>query len=211
MAAKKTTAITTTDPSDQDIAAKIAAAILEFVGDVPTTDQRKSKDPAESARKRANMSAAQAAAAAGTLALPPGPAGWLTILPEMIAVWKIQAQMVADIAAFYGKKGSLSQEQMLYCIFKHTASQAVRDLVVRVGERMIVKRASLRVLQTVAQRVGIKVTQRALAKGVSRWFPIVGALGVAAYAYYDTAQVAKVAIELFEKDIEIEPPAPAKE
>jgi hypothetical protein len=34
---------------------------------------------------------------------------------------------------------------------------------------------------------------------------VVGALGVAAYAYYDTAQVAKAAIELFERDIEIEP------
>ena len=70
---------------------------------------------------------------------------------------------------------------------------------------MIVKRASLRVIQTVAQRIGVKVTQRALAKGLSRWLPVVGALGVAAYAYYDTAQVAKVAIELFERDIEIEP------
>jgi hypothetical protein len=70
---------------------------------------------------------------------------------------------------------------------------------------MLVKRASLRVLQTVAQRVGVKVTQRVIAKGVSRWLPVVGALGVAAYAYYDTAQVAKVAIELFENDIDIEP------
>ena len=111
--------------------------------------------------------------------------------------------MVADIAAFYGKKGSVTQEQMLYCLFKHTASQAVRDLVIRVGERMLVKRATLRVLQTIAQRVGVKVTQRVLAKGVSRWLPVVGALGVAAYAYYDTGQVASAAIGLFERDIEI--------
>ena len=205
MTMKKSTAVAATDTSEQDVTSKFAAAILKFIAEVPSTNERKSKDPAESARKRANMSAAQAAAAAGTLALPPGPAGWLTILPEMVAVWKIQAHMVADIAAFYGKKGTLSQEQMLYCLFKHTASQAVRDLVVRVGERMIVKRASLRVIQTVAQRIGVKVTQRALAKGLSRWLPVVGALGVAAYAYYDTAQVAKVAIELFERDIEIEP------
>jgi hypothetical protein len=137
--------------------------------------------------------------------LPPGPLGWLTILPEMIAVWKIQAQMVADIAAFYGKKGNLTQEQMLYCLFKHTASQAVRDLVVRVGERMIVKRATLHVLQTVAERVGAKVTQRVIAKTASRWLPVVGALGVASYAYYDTGQVARIAIDLFEQEIEVDP------
>lgn len=203
MASKKSTELTT---AEDNVAAKIAAAILKFIGDVPSTDERKSKNPAEASRKRATTAAAQAAAAAGTLALPPGPLGWVTILPEMIAVWKIQAQMVADIAAFYGKKGVLSREQMLYCLFKHTASQAVRDLVVRVGERLIVKRASLRVMQNIAQRVGVKVTQRVLAKGVSRWLPVVGALGVAAYAYYDTAQVAKVAIQLFEKDVDIEPP-----
>lgn len=202
MASKKSTELT----SPEDAIAKIAAAILKFIGDVPNTDERKNKNPAEAARKRATTAAAQAAAAAGTLALPPGPLGWVTILPEMVAVWKIQAQMVADIAAFYGKKGVLSQEQMLYCLFKHSASQAVRDLVVRVGERLIIKRASLRVMQAIAQRVGVKVTQRALAKGVSRWLPVVGALGVAAYAYYDTAQVAKIAIELFEKDVNLEPP-----
>ena len=139
--------------------------------------------------------------AAGALAWPAGPLGWLTILPEMIAVWKVQARMIADIAAFYGKKGSLTQEQMLYCLFKHTASQAVRDLVVRVGERVVIKRATLRVLRTVAQRIGVKVTHRVIARTVSRWLPVVGALGVAAYAYYDTAHVAKIAIELFEGEL----------
>jgi len=193
-----------TTQSDADIASKVAAAILGFLGDVPSSRERKSRTPAESARKAANTSAAKAAAATGTLAVPPGPLGWITILPEMVAVWQIQASMVSDIAAYCGKKGAVTQEQMLYCLFKHTASHAVRDLVVRVGERMIVKRATLRVLQAVARRV--KVTQRALAKTASRWLPVVGALGVAAYAYYDTAQVAKAAIELFEREIDIEPP-----
>ena len=96
---------------------------------------------------------------------------------------------------------TLTQEQMLYCLFKHTASQAVRDLAVRVGERVIIKRATLRVLRTVAQRIGVKVTHRVIARTVSRWLPVVGALGVAAYAYYDTAHVAKIAIELFEGEL----------
>jgi hypothetical protein len=202
---KNTTALVPLAAAQADVASKVATAILKFVGDVPTSDQRKSRTPAEAARKVANIAAAKAAAAAGTLALPLGPLGWLTILPEMIAVWKIQAQMVADIAAFHGKKGALNQEQMLYCLFKHTASQAVRDLVVRVGKGMLVQRATLGVLQNVARRVGVNVTQRVVAKGVSRWLPVVGALGVAAYAYYDTAQVARIAIDLFEKDIEVEP------
>ncbi len=113
--------------------------------------------------------------------------------------------MVADIAATYGKTATLSQEQVLYCLFRHTAAQALRDIVVRVGERFLVKRTSLAAIQNIAQKIGVKVTKTALGKGLSRFMPIVGALGVGAYAYYDTTQVAKTAIELFSSDIQIAP------
>jgi hypothetical protein len=112
--------------------------------------------------------------------------------------------MVADIAGAFGKTATLSEEHMLYCLFKHSAAQAVRDLVVRVGEREFVKRVSGRVVQGAAAKVGVKVTQRAIAKSVSRWLPVVGVLGVAGYAYYDTAQVGATAISLFEKDEALE-------
>jgi hypothetical protein len=117
----------------------------------------------------------------------------------------VQANMVADIAALYGRQGTLTQEQMLYCLFKHTASQAVRDLVVRAGERWLVKKATSQVLQAVARRIGAKISERAVTKTASRWLPVVGAIGVAAYAYYDTAQVAKAAIELFGREVDVEP------
>jgi hypothetical protein len=136
--------------------------------------------------------------------MPPGPMGLLTIIPDLIAVWKIQAQMVADIAGAYGKTGNLSKEQMLYCLFKHILAQSMRDIVVRVGERLVVKRATLQVLQKTLQKVGVKVTQRLIGKGVSRWLPIIGALGVAAYAYYDTGKVAENAIEFFSSEIDVE-------
>ena len=152
----------------------------------------------------ASNAALKASIVSGSLALPPGPAGIVTILPDLVTVWKVQAQMVADIAGAFGKEASLTREQMLYCLFRHAAAQAVRDLVARVGERVLVKRVTLRALQGAARRVGVRVTQRLIAKSVARWLPIVGALGVGAYAYYDTAQVAATAIELFEREIEIE-------
>lgn len=193
---------------DRGVATKVANAIMDFVGHIPSSKKRKSKKPEADARNVANSAAAGAAITAGTLALPPGPLGWVTILPEMVAVWKLQAQMVADIAALYGKKVTLTKEQMIYCLFRHTAAQAVRDLVVRVSDRFLVRRASVRFLQSLAQKIGVKITQRAIGKGLSRWLPVVGALGVGAYAYYDTAQVARTAIELFSTDIEIEPAGP---
>ncbi len=185
---------------------QLAEKILRVLSEVPASKETAKVDPVAAARGRANQAAIAAATAAGSLALPPGPIGWMTILPELMAVWRIQAHMVADIAAYFGKQGNLTREHMVYCLFRHAASQAVRDLVVRVGGRAIVRSASAGVLSRVAQRIGMNLTQRVATRAASRWLPVVGALGVAAYAYYDTGQVAKSAIELFERDVELEAP-----
>ena len=183
---------------------RITQAILDVIGRIPETDERKSRNPRDQARHLASTAATKAALAAGGLATVPGPAGMLTVIPELISVWRLQTQMVADIAALYGQKSRLTQEQMLYCLFKATAAKAVGELVVIIGQRVLVRRPTLQVLQSVAQRVGIKVTQKLLGKGIARWLPIVGALGVGAFTYYETGQVAQTAIDLFEKPIEVE-------
>lgn len=182
----------------------ITGAILNFIGKIPRTNKLESDDPVKSCRDLASKAAAKAALTAGSLALPPGPLGLLTLIPELTAVWKIQAQLVADIAAVYGKQAFLSREQMLYCLFRHSAAHVFRDVVVRVGERVLIRRASLRVVQTIGQKIGIRITQRMIGKGISRWLPLVGAVGVGAYAYFDTNQVAATSIALFEKQLEIE-------
>jgi hypothetical protein len=184
---------------------RIARAILNVLAKIPKTHRHASPRPEQAARELANAAAARAAVISGGLALPPGPWGWLTILPDLVAIWKLQSRMVADIAALYGKSATLSREQLLYCLFRHAAAQAVRDFVVRAGERVIVRRATLRALQTAAERIGVTVTQRAVGSAVSRWIPILGAVGVGAYAYYDTAQVARTAMDLFSRPLRMEP------
>jgi len=194
---------------------RAAQAILDFVSQIPASKVGSSRHPETEARQLARRAAQRAALTAGSLALPPGPLGWLTVLPELIAIWRIQAQLVSDIAAVYGKHAELGREQMLWCLFRHTAAQAFRDLVVRMGDRLLFRRMSATVAQRVAQRIGVKISQRAVGKGVSRWLPVIGALGVGAYAYYDTGHVASTAIEMFSGAISTEgedgdvAPAPA--
>jgi len=182
---------------------KVTQAILDFVSKVPASKIGGSADPAAEARRIGNAAARRAALTAGSLALPPGPLGWLTILPELTLIWKIQGQMVSDIAAAYGRHAELGREQMLWCLFRHTAAQAFRDVVVRMGDRLVFRRMSHGIAQRVAKQVGVKLTQRTVGEGISRWLPIVGALGVGAYAYYDTGHVASTAIALFSGDMEI--------
>ena len=193
-----------TNPDMDSEPGLIAKAVLSVMGKVPRSKEQRSQTPLDDARKRANATAAKAALAAGTLALPPGVLGWLTILPEMMGVWKMQRQMVADIAALYGKQDTLTPEQVVYCLFQHTAAQGVRDLMVRMGQRTVVRRASPLLIRTLSRRIGSKLAQRTLGRGAARWVPIVGAVGVGAYVYYDTAQVAATAMDLFEGVIEVE-------
>lgn len=182
---------------------KVTQAILDFVSKVPASKVDSSTNPDAEAHRIANAAARRAALTAGSLALPPGPLGWLTILPELTLIWKIQAQMVSDIAAAYGHHASLGREQMLWCLFRHTAAQAFRDLVVQMGDRLVFRRMSHGIAQRVAKQVGIKLTQRTVGEGISRWLPVVGAIGVGAYAYYDTGHVASTAIALFSGDMEM--------
>jgi hypothetical protein len=196
------------DSDHQRAAAQVADAIRDFVVSIPPAREHAQPQPEARARTIAANAARTAALTAGSLALPPGPLGWITILPEIVAVWRIQSQMIADIAGAYGKDAALDQEQMLYCLFRHSAAQAVRDLVVRVGERVLIRQASLRATQHIVSKVGLHVTQRSLSRGISRWLPVVGAVGVGAYAYFDTQKVAETAIELFTHLDGREPAAP---
>ena len=191
-------------PSQNDVRQKVGDAILDLVLRVPPTAERALDQPHARAQAIGRAAARQASMLASTMALPPGFFGWLTVLPELVGVWKLQSQMVADIAGVYGKSASMDREQMVYCMFKHVSAQLFRDVVVRVGERFLIQRASSAVMQSVVQKLGVKVTQSVLGKGVSRFVPLLGAVGVGAYAYYDTSQVARTAMALFSSDIVIE-------
>ena len=198
---KKTVATVVAAPA---LRHKVGELILKAVLEIPTSNETRVEASQTRARALGRTAARQASLIAGSLALPPGVLGWLTLVPELIAVWRVQAQMVSDIAAVYGKSAYLGRDQMVYCLFKHVSAQLFRDLVVRVGERVVMRVASLGVIKTLAKTLGVKITQKMVGKGITRFVPLVGAVGVGAYAYLDTLQVAKTAMELFSSEITLE-------
>jgi uncharacterized protein (DUF697 family) len=149
---------------------------------VPATREPRHANPTARAEEIIQSAAVKAATVSGSLALPPGPLGLATLLPDLVIVWRIQAQMVADVAGAFGQRALLNREHLARCLFKHAASQMVRDVAVRVGERVIRRQASNRLLGRVLQRVSM---------------PVVGTVAVAAYAFKDTQSVGQAAIELF--------------
>jgi len=180
---------------------RLLEGLERLLSETPRTEEPESDSPAERARDIGRRAAKKAGLVSGGLALPPGPFGYVTIIPDLMVIWKIQAQMVADLAGTFGKKAFLGREQMLYCLFRHAAAQVMRDVVIRVGERAIIRRASLGVIQRIPPRIGVRIGQRLAGGAIARWLPVAGALGVGAYAYYDTRQVAATAIDLFRREI----------
>jgi hypothetical protein len=181
----------------------VTKALLTLMSHIPDSEELATADPQKRAQFIARTTAVKAAGISGALSLPPGPLGLATLLPDLLAIWRLQQAMVADIAAVYGKSAFLKKETMLYCLFKHGGAALMRDLVVRAGERYLIHQTALKTIQQILQKVGVRVTQKVIGKSIARWVPVLGALGVGAYAYYDTTQVAATAIELFSKDLEL--------
>lgn len=182
----------TTDPT------RVARTIVELVSSIPPTTEVANADPQKRARDLQVKAAMKAAAISGAMTLPPGPWGMALMVPDLLAVWRIQAQLIADTAGVFGKSAVLRREEMFYCLFRHGAAHVCRDLLMdRVGERVLLRRVTVGLLQGVAGKVGMRVAKRVLVKSVARWLPLAGSAGVAAYAYYDTLQIGFTATALF--------------
>jgi hypothetical protein len=161
-------------------------AQLERVAtNIPETREAASNQPLTRCRIIIVDAAIKAATISGGFALPLGPLGALTLLPDLFVIWKIQAQMVADIAGTFGRKGTLTREHMIYCLCKHATSQAVRDLAIRRGRRALMGAGRIRLVPRLLGRVSM---------------PILGAAGTAAFAYLDTARVGRMAVRLFAEE-----------
>ena len=125
---------------------EVSGLIERVIADVPMPRVEAAADPAQVADGIAREAARNAALVSASLALPPGPLGMLTVLPDLFLIWKIQRQLVADIFALHGRTVELTRTHMLYCLFRHMASQVLRDVVVRAGERAVVRQLSSQAL-----------------------------------------------------------------
>lgn len=172
----------------------ITRALHSLVANVPLSGEKASPDPASRAGQIGMRAAVNAAALSGAAALPPGPLGLATIFPDLLGVWRLQQQMVADIAQAYGKRDALTPEAMVTCLFEHAEPSVAKTLGGRSRAKIATRGVAHQTLQLLLEKIAIRVGQRLVRKSLSRWIPIVGALGVGAHAYHDTTKVAQTTI-----------------
>ncbi|TGL39131.1 hypothetical protein [Leptospira perdikensis] len=139
-----------------------------------------------------------------TCSLPPGPLGILSILPELLFVYRIQGHLILDIAALYGKEVQVTKELLLYCLFKHGGAHVFRKIIEESSLKILIRPTTVKVFQTMLEKLGLLISKSILRKQFARWIPIGGAVVTGTFAYYDTKRVGKTAMDLFSKEIHSE-------
>ncbi|HEX6795605.1 MAG TPA: hypothetical protein VF304_17295 [Casimicrobiaceae bacterium] len=183
-------------PSIDEAHGPIIATLERVLADIPAPATTRAKRPEDAAKAIARRAAKRAAVLSGSLALPPGPLGLMTVLPDLYLIWQTQRQMVSDIFGVYGRSAELTRSHMLYCLFRHAASQIVRDVAVRGTQRLVIQQLSGSALRSALGTIGVSVSRRVAGNATGRWIPLAGAAAVGAYAYWDTMQVANTATRL---------------
>jgi len=185
------------DKKDDSIQEMVYSIIFNLITDIPDSLLSTNKDPDKRAEILIKNASLKAAAVSASLSIPAGFTGVLTSIPDIAAVWRIQAQLVSDIASTYGKFAMLSREAMVWCLFRHSAASLLRDVAVRTGSRIVVQKLSLSALQKLLQKIGVKISANFLGRIALRAIPAIGAIGNGTYTYFDTTEVGKTAMAYF--------------
>lgn len=137
---------------------------------------------------------------AGGAGLVPGPWGMLAAVPEIMAVISNQSKMIFDICVALGKHKHIRSELVVGILMTGMGAGSGSLIAVQ-GGKLLVRRASLRVMQKIIAMLGGKVTQQLLKSMVGKWLPVVGAAAMAAWARYSTKKLGEQAFELLSKEI----------
>lgn len=179
------------------IGSKTESLLLELITQIPESLYQFHPAPDHACQLVIKRAAGRAAILSAGLSLPGGIGGILTLIPDLIGIWRLQAQMVADIAALHGKIAVLGREEMAWCLFRHASSQLVRDLAIQAGQRVLTMQGSRRILFFLLRKLGADVSQKITQRLILRTVPLIGAMGSGAYAWFDTKKVGQTAMEYF--------------
>jgi hypothetical protein len=162
-----------------------------------TSTYVESAQPIQDAWIVANRAARKCAVISGTSAVSLLPTGWSAVLSEAFTIWKIQAQMVSDIATLFGKKSDMTPQHLIYCLLRHGSTKAVASVLLQPSIQLMIKRLCTGFVRDLSLRLGLRISGRALGPGAALVLPAVGAIGFASVTYVDTRRVASKAIDLF--------------
>jgi hypothetical protein len=160
-------------------------------------------DP-QSLKTYVQRTALKTASVSAALAIPGGVAGFVSMIPEIASIWRMQAQMVGSIAHSYGYEKTHAREQMIWCIFKQFGYSVVSKYVFQRGGVFVVKQMNSQAFQSAITAIGVKMIKHQGGKAATRIIPVAGSLASGALSYRDTHRVGKNALRLYSSGIEFD-------
>lgn len=186
---------------------QISNWLTQIVSEVP--EPRLTGNPSEEAyvRQMIKHSAWKSSTVSAALAIPGGVTGLISALPDMAMVWRIQSQLISNIAAAHGKSTLVTREQMMWCMFRQFAVGMLKEVIVQQGSQFLVKRASDKVVKSVVGKIGQGVVRAQSTRLVGKVVPVLGSVSAGALTYYDTMRVGRNANRLYSSEVILLPPA----
>ncbi len=140
--------------------------------------------------------------------LVPGPIGYAVIIPEILAVTKIQLNLIDAIARHYGKSAENYNTAVVY-IFANAlglklGKKYLKKTATKLGTKLVVRIVRNETLKKLAQKIGLRLSARIAAGLVKIGVPFLLAPVFTIVTYKLTKKIGKEADSFFSNEITYE-------
>jgi uncharacterized protein (DUF697 family) len=142
-------------------------------------------------------------AISGLTGMVPGPAGLLLIIPDLKMTLENQIAMIYDIGVANDKEEHMTKEMVLSLAMRSGAGAAGISALARQGEKILIKRASVKAFKEVAKALGIKLSAGVIKSSVAKFVPVLGGIAIGLWVKYTTSQLGDSSAIILDKDLHI--------
>lgn len=140
----------------------------------------------------------------GISGMLPGPAGLIAIIPELKLTIENQIVMIYDIGVANGKEEHMSKETVLSLAMQSGFGSAGINALTRQGEKILIKKASVKVFQQLAKSLGIKLSASVVKSTVAKFVPVLGGIAIGIWVKYTTSEIGENSAVILSQDLIIE-------
>jgi hypothetical protein len=178
---------------------RILENVLNTLG--PNSDEITVDGSPQKMIRRASRTAFLISTGAG---IPTGPVGLATIIPEVVAITKLQIDLIFKVAKFHQQEAKVNKTIILAVLGVAVGVVLKHALINKVGTRIIVKSLSAEGAKRITREIGEKFAVGLLKRGLGRWIPLMLAPVFGYLSLAMTRKVGREAESLFSHELEMD-------
>ena len=136
--------------------------------------------------------------------IPSGPVGLATIIPEVVALTKLQINLIFKVAKFHQQEAKVNKTIILAVLGVAMGVVLKHALINKVGTRIIVRSLSAEGAKRITREIGEKFAVGLLKSGIGRWIPLMLAPVFGYLSLSMTRKVGREAELLFSHELEVD-------